>query len=183
MHEAGGAPLGNPPSPGCADIGYSEASEGFELNTASDIKFVHTNLIARDWRRLAKFYIEAFGCKRKPPERNLQGEWLDSATSLKGAHIAGIHLTLPGYGNDGPTLEIFQYGREGRAAIPSINRPGFGHIAFSVKNVSKILERVARLGGGGVGRVVSTQIEGVGEINFVYARDPEGNIIELQKWG
>ena len=41
--------------------------------------------------------------------RDLSGEWLDRATGLKNAHIKGIHLRLPGYGEGGPTLEIFQY--------------------------------------------------------------------------
>jgi catechol 2,3-dioxygenase-like lactoylglutathione lyase family enzyme len=153
------------------------------LNKVFDVKFVHTNLVARDWKRLAEFYIDAFGCKPKPPERNLKGEWLDKATSQMRAHIEGIHLMLPGYGNGGPTLEVFQYTREKKTGTPSVNRPGFGHIAFAVKNVAKTLNRVERYGGGRVGEVVSTKIEGVGHINFVYARDPEGNIIELQKWG
>jgi len=149
---------------------------------AIDIKYVHTNLVAHDWRRLARFYIKVFGCKRKPPERNLRGKWLDKATSLEGAHIHGIHLKLPGCGVDGPTLEIFQYTKMSQRGESAVNRPGFGHIAFSVKNVSRALERVVRHGGGSVGGVVATEIDGVGHINFVYARDPEGNIIELQKW-
>ena len=37
------------------------------------IRYVHTNLIARDWKKLAKFYVKVFGCKLKPPERNLKG--------------------------------------------------------------------------------------------------------------
>jgi hypothetical protein len=33
-----------------------------------------------------------------------------------------------------------------------------------------------------VGEIVTTNIQDAGSITFVYARDPEGNIIELQKW-
>jgi predicted enzyme related to lactoylglutathione lyase len=150
---------------------------------ASDIKFVHTNLVARDWKALAQFYIRALGCKRKPPERNLKGAWLDKATSLRGAHIQAIHLELPGYKAGGPTLEIFQYARDKKGNAAAINKRGFTHVAFAVRNVGKALEKVERHGGGRVGQVVSAEIEGVGPIHFVYARDPEGNIIELQKWG
>jgi predicted enzyme related to lactoylglutathione lyase len=149
---------------------------------ASGVKFVHTNLVARDWKKLAQFYIKAFGCTGKPPERDLNGAWLDQATSLRGAHIWGIHLKLPGYGANGPTLEIFQYAKEKRGSHPAVNRSGFGHIAFAVKNVGRALQKVERCGGGRVGEVVSTEVAGVGHIDFVYARDPEGNIIELQKW-
>jgi len=146
------------------------------------IRFVHTNIVARDWKTLARFYIEVFGCRKKPPERNLGGAWLDKATSLKGAHIRGIHLRLPGYGADGPTLEIFQYSKQRNRKAAVINTPGFTHIAFSVRDVGKVLEKVERCGGRRVGEIVSTEIEGAGPIDFVYARDPEGNIIELQKW-
>jgi len=31
------------------------------------MKYTHTNLVARDWRRLADFYIKVFGCTPVPP--------------------------------------------------------------------------------------------------------------------
>jgi lactoylglutathione lyase len=145
-------------------------------------RYAHTNLVARDWKLLSRFYIKVFGCKVKPPERNLKGQWLDRLTAIAGSHINGIHLSLPGYGPEGPTLEIFQYSREPKSKLPRINQPGFGHIAFSVKNVRQLLSKVERNGGGRVGEMVSAEIDGVGFINVVYARDPEGNIIEIQKW-
>ena len=149
---------------------------------AAGIKYAHTNLVARDWKKLAQFYIRAFGCKRKPPERNLKGEWPDKATSLKGVHIRGMHLSLPGCGATGPTLEIFQYSKEKWNRHRAADGPGFRHIAFAVRDVVKALQKVERCGGGRVGQLVSTEIEGVGHIDFVYVRDPEGNIIELQRW-
>ena len=36
------------------------------------VRYAHTNIVARDWKALALFYIKAFGCKRKLPERNLR---------------------------------------------------------------------------------------------------------------
>ncbi len=151
--------------------------------TTEGVRYVHTNIVAKDWKALARFYVEAFGCRRKPPERNLKGSWLDTATSVKRAHIRGIHIILPGYGDHGPTLEIFQYSKGKKGGAAAINRTGFAHIAFAVKDVAKALARVESLGGGRVGEPVSAEVEGMGPINFVYARDPEGNIIELQKWG
>jgi predicted enzyme related to lactoylglutathione lyase len=147
------------------------------------VKYVHTSIVARDWKALSQFYIRAFGCRRKPPERDLEGPWLESATSLKGAHLRGIHLRLPGCGRDGPTLEIFQYERERSGGFAAANRRGYSHIAFAVTDVARALEKVEILGGGRVGEPVCAEIEGVGHINFAYARDPEGNIIELQRWG
>ncbi len=36
-------------------------------------RYVHTNLIARDWRLLAQFYTGVFGCEFVPPERDYAG--------------------------------------------------------------------------------------------------------------
>jgi len=69
-------------------------------------KYVHTNLIARDWKSLADFYIQVFGCTPVPPERDISGEWIDGMTGISDVRIRGAHLRLPGY-EDGPTLEIF----------------------------------------------------------------------------
>ena len=74
-------------------------------------RYVHTNLIARDWRRLAAFYRDLFGCEPVPPERDYRGPLLDAGTGLADAHLTGVHLRLPGYGEDGPTLEILHYER------------------------------------------------------------------------
>ena len=72
-------------------------------------RFAHANLVAKDWKRPSTFYQKVFGCTPIPPERHLPGEWLDRATGLAGARVSGIHLRLPGFGDDGPTLDIFQY--------------------------------------------------------------------------
>jgi len=145
------------------------------------MRYAHTNLVARDWRRLAGFYIEVFGCVPVPPERDLSGDWLDEATSLHGAHVRGVHLRLPGHGDDGPTLEVFQYDEETEAEAPAPNRPGYGHIAFAVEDVEAVKEAVLSMGGGSVGEVVKVDIPGAGTLEFAYVRDPEGNVIEIQR--
>ncbi|MDI6807559.1 MAG: VOC family protein [Candidatus Eisenbacteria bacterium] len=148
----------------------------------SKVKYVHTNLTGCDWRRLVSFYCDVFGCVSKPPERDLSGDWLDLLTSLEGARVTGVHLRLPGFGDDGPTLEIFSYDQMLEGRIPATNEPGFGHLAFSVCDVDEALRAVLAHGGSAVGEVTTTRVPGVGVLHVVYARDPEGNIIELQNW-
>ncbi len=145
-------------------------------------RFTHVNLIAQDWRRLAKFYEQVFGCVPVPPERDLKGHWLEQGTGVADAHIRGIHLRLPGYGESGPTIEIFEYDPEKARLATAPNRPGWGHIAFSVEDVPAARDAVIAAGGGTVGETISVEIAGVGPITFAYVTDPEGNIIELQRW-
>jgi len=145
-------------------------------------KYVHTDLIAKDWQRLAAFYEHVFGCIPLLPPRDLSGEWLESATGVPQARVRGIHLRLPGHGDSGPTLEIFQYNRQMDAPKPAANRPGFAHIAFAVDDVAAARDAVLAAGGGVVGDIVSVEIPDAGQITFAYVTDPEGNIIELQRW-
>ena len=154
----------------------------FSLMMAIKAKYVHTNLTARDWRKLAAFYQEVFGCTPRPPERDLAGAWLDRLTALSGAHLTGIHLSLPGYGPDGPTLEIFSYDDLLEHPRPVVNECGFGHLAFLVGDVAAALAAVLHAGGGAVGEISTTLVAGVGTLTVVYAKDPEGNILELQNW-
>jgi len=146
------------------------------------IKYAHTNIITDDWKRLAEFYITVFDCKPLYPERDLQGEWLDRATAIKDANLKGIHLQLPGYEESLPTLEIFQYNKNENGLKPLANRKGYGHIAFRVDDVPTILNRVLENGGSRMGELVETEVSNLGKVSFVYARDIDGNIIELQNW-
>jgi hypothetical protein len=59
-------------------------------------RYAHTNLIARDWKRLARFYSEVFGCLPLQPERDYAGDGLDRLVRIDEAHLQGIHLRLPG---------------------------------------------------------------------------------------
>ena len=145
-------------------------------------RYAHTNLIARDCKRLSAFYQEVFGCGPVPPERNLSGERLDRATGLSGAHISGAHLRLPGHGDDGPTLEIFQYGSMSERPPARPNTPGFAHIAFAVDDVPAVARAVIRHGGSAVGELTTREVPDAGSITFQYVVDPEGNIVELQAW-
>lgn len=145
-------------------------------------RFVHVNIVARDWRKLAEFYQQIFGCVIVPPERDLSGQWLEDVTGVLGARIQGAHLRLPGLGDDGPTLEIFQYTPQLEGRQPASNRPGFSHIAFAVDDVEAAQDAVLSAGGKSVGKLVSHINPGIGKLEVVYVTDPEGNIIELQKW-
>lgn len=146
------------------------------------MRYAHANIVSRDWKKLSNFYIAVFECKIVPPIRNQSGEWLSRGTGVPNAQLEGAHLLLPGHGSNGPTLEIFQYTQmeDQEHIVP--NKRGFSHIAFEVDDIAKTLEDVRAHGGTIQGDITSKEIEGAGTISFVYARDPEGNIIELQHW-
>ena len=161
-------------------LGVGRLRHANVLRVISGVRYVHTNLIARDWRALARFYEDVFGCVPVPPERNLSGPEMEAGTGVPGARLRGMHLRLPGVGPDGPTLEIFEYS-ESAAHVPHVvNRPGFAHIAFAVDSVAGAREQVLSRGGAPVGEIVTVAVSSTVQVTWCYVRDPEGNIVELQ---
>ncbi|MBT3388651.1 MAG: hypothetical protein HN417_12015 [Desulfobacula sp.] len=90
-------------------------------------------------------------------------------------------MGLPGY-EDSITLEIFQYEKNEDLPEPCANREGFSHLAFEVDDVRTLFERMLTNGGKSLGEITTHNIERVGNLELVYALDPEGKVIELQSW-
>jgi catechol 2,3-dioxygenase-like lactoylglutathione lyase family enzyme len=148
-------------------------------------RYGHTNVIARDWRRLAWFYEAVFGCTPVPPERDYRGDLAERGTGIPGAAFRGVHLRLPGHGPDGPTLEIYTYeANVDPAAMPAANRVGWGHIAFMVDDVASARSAVLEAGGRILpgAEVVTTRTADGRRVTWCYLADPEDNLIELQSW-
>lgn len=144
------------------------------------MRFGHLNIVARDWRVLAHFYAHVFGCEILAPERNLSGPVMEAGLGVAGAALQGVHLRLPGYGEGGPTLEIYTY--QPLIDMPAnVRRSGFGHIAFQVADIAATRHAVLAAGGHAVGDIVTTHA-GARRVLWCYVTDPEGNGIELQTW-
>jgi len=86
------------------------------------------------------------GATRFPPERDFNGPDLERGTGIPGAELRGLHLRLPGHGDEGPTLEIFNYNFLEEKPPVAVNRPGFGHIAFVVDDVPAARDAVLAAG-------------------------------------
>jgi len=145
-------------------------------------KYAHTNIVAKDWKKIVDFYIKVFDCEPVYPERDHTGEWIEKLTNISKVRLRGIHLRLPGYEN-GPTLEIFEYQPENlRNSKHYISEQGYGHMAFHVDDVEEVFAKLIKHGGRKIGEIVKKEIEGVGILTAVYAEDPEGNCVEIQNW-
>lgn len=146
------------------------------------VKYSHTNLISTDWKKISKFYMDVFGCVPCGPVRKLSGKAVEDGTSVASANIEGIHLLLPGYGEGGPTLEIFQYSDILPQTETLANTKGFTHIAFEVSDLDETCRQVIRAGGWILGKLARQPVDSIGVCTFVYVRDPDRNIIEIQSW-
>jgi len=152
------------------------------MSKDSTIRYAHTSLVAHDWRRMADFYCQVFGCVPVGGERDRKGPELDALTGVKDNSVQGRHLHLPGHGENGPTIEIFQFKKNDSAQPPSMMRVGFSHLAFEVPDVEAKRKEIQAWGGKDYGQLVTLDIPGEGKLMVIYVCDPEGNIIELQEW-
>jgi len=145
------------------------------------MRFKHVNVTARDVVRLSKFYETVFGCKPRGPNEQMSGEIVYKVAGLPpNAELVGAWLSLPGVGDDGPSLEIFQYTEMHERPTPPVNQPGFGHISFEVSDIEETLNAVLAAGGTRQGEI--TTFEGPENTSrFVFVRDPEGNVLELEQ--
>lgn len=146
------------------------------------VRYVHTNIVAHDWRALAGFYESVLGCVPVPPERDYSGATLEAGTGVVGSSLAGVHLRLPGPSPEGPTLEIYSYSLPADGPTPAVNRPGLAHLAFEVDSVEDAHQQVLAAGGHPVGEIVALTTATGATVTMCYVTDPEGNVVELQSW-
>jgi catechol 2,3-dioxygenase-like lactoylglutathione lyase family enzyme len=146
------------------------------------VRFSHANIVARDPDALARFYTDVFECRRVI-RRQWDNDWIGRGMGLPGARLDVIHVALPGLDDAGATIEIFRMQELREAERPVQDRPGLMHLAFTVDDIESSVRRVVEAGGETLGEVVHADVAGTGAVAFVYARDPEGNIVELQQFG
>ena len=142
------------------------------------MKYVHTNIIAKDSENLIHFYKEVFDCQSIDQKRDLKGPHFDALTGIKDVHIVGEHLRLPG-DNQNATLEIFSYENMIGDQNHPVNAYGFSHIAFEVDDVEETLNKCLKYGGSKVGDLVHLDYPDGRHLCAVYARDCEGNIFVI----
>ena len=171
-------------------IGPFWGRSGYDASMAGDARtdpidgarYGHTNLIARDWRRLADWYERLFGCTPVPPERDYSGTRSRARHRRAERGPQGRAPPAPGHGDDGPTLEIYTFASTSGESEAGIDRPGFGHIAFAVADVDSARGRVLDEGGSAIGEVVTLTTADGRRVTWCYVADPEGNAVELQSW-
>ncbi len=108
----------------------------------------------------------------------LSGDKVSRGNGLPDCEIYSIWLKFPAL--EWPFLEIHQHKTTHSRGLPKVNEPGYGHLSFQIENLDNILSTIIRAGGSQIGQTTNF---GTSEKPYLiaYARDPEGNVLELEQ--
>ena len=142
------------------------------------MKLAHINLVARDADALAAFYMNVLKCEPLREPRMLSGEKVSRGNGVANSEIYTIWLKFPAL--DRPFLEIHEHKAIHDRSQPRVNEPGFGHLSFQMGDIRAVLSEIIQAGGSQIGEITDFGTKDKPYL-IAYARDPEGNILELEQ--
>jgi|WetSurMetagenome_2_1015567.scaffolds.fasta_scaffold447624_2 glyoxylase I family protein len=143
-------------------------------------RFRHVAVIVKNMDPMKDFYCGIFGCSVKR-DFTIESSEFQKGIGIPGASARCVHLSIPGSTVE---IELFQFFSppHAKSDLPEINDTGLRHIALVVDDIySAVAEIRAK---GGVVHADPVRFERPEMLNgfrFVYVKDPEGNIIELNQ--
>ncbi|MDH0894103.1 MULTISPECIES: VOC family protein [unclassified Pseudomonas] len=125
--------------------------------------FRNVTIATPDVRRLADFYQATFDAQEVARQ-----DWVPAQVSGE-----AVVLRTPGYGGDGPTLTLIPARRAADPA-PQASDDGYAHLCFETTDMRGVVGRLLAAGG-----TVSSVFEASERAPVLYARDPDGNAVEM----
>lgn len=135
----------------------------------------HTGITVSDLDRSVRFYRDVLGYEVSVPVQ-VSGPLFEKVTGVPGCVIDVAFARGAGH-----TLELLCY-RRPAGLRPSTLRacdPGFWHLCLKVRDIERVVQAI-RAGGFEPLSDIQTAAEGpVAGLRVVYARDPDGVVLEL----
>lgn len=138
--------------------------------------FQQVKFTVEDPLLLASFYEIALDCRTVLALTDLD-QTAAAAVGVPGFIPSITVLSLPWPEKPGPTLELISFSGGLPEAWPF--RPGQGQIAFLVEDVANSVEAVLVGGGSMFGEIRQWKAPSGNQVELVFMRDPEGNVVDL----
>jgi glyoxylase I family protein len=144
-------------------------------------RFRHVAVVANDLSKLVDFYTQILGFEVKR-RYEIKSADFQNGVGVPGAEAMGVHMTIP---NSNVELEMFQF----TAPLMNVsgppqpaNQPGYRHMALIVDNLQDAYSELKSNGITFLSEpIIFKEPKEVAGFQFVYFRDPEGNIVELNQ--
>ena len=132
----------------------------------------HAGLTVSDFEAAVRWYHDTFGFLLVSEDvlEPASTKALFPLYGVEGARVRMGFLRAPG----GSVLELFEFSPKAEKRAAVWNAPGFTHIAMNVSGVARWYERLSAEGADFV-----TPPQRTGSVDWVFMRDPDGNLVEL----
>jgi glyoxylase I family protein len=142
-------------------------------------KFRHVAIVVQDLDRMVNFYTQTLGFLVKR-QFAIGNEDFRKGIGLSDADAIVTHLMIP---NSDVEIELLQFKETKNLVSPSpANTQGYRHFAVVVDDLKESWRELKEKGISFLSKPITVQEpEEVAGFQFVYFRDPEGNIIELNE--
>ncbi|MFH0965762.1 MAG: VOC family protein [Planctomycetota bacterium] len=133
----------------------------------------HAGIVVRDMERMRAFYRDFLGLTEAIDFRE-RGDFIDTVQGLRGVDVRMVKLKLA----DGAMIELLE--DSGHPVSDTSHRrlcdAGLTHLAFTVADVEEVYRRFQSAGLETLSLPVASPD---GKARLFFARDPEGNLMEL----
>ncbi len=133
----------------------------------------HTGIVVRNLDNSVKFY-RALGFVED--NRDIEeGVFIDTVVGLQNTKLGWVKLKAP----DGYLLELLQYyshPEQKTITQQKSNQLGCSHLAFSVKGINTVCEKIEKIGGSMVNTPALTDDK---KVKVAYCHDNKGNLMEI----
>jgi glyoxylase I family protein len=140
----------------------------------------HIAIVVNDLELIVNFYTQFLDFKIKR-RYLINGEEFRKGIGIPNASAKGAHLSIP---SSEVELELLEFSGKTKEKsdflLPDVH--GFRHIAFAVNDLDAYYNQLKSKGAQFISEPVTLKTpKELAGIQFVYLRDPEGNIIELSQ--
>lgn len=145
------------------------------LGAVSVLSTGHTGITVSDLDRSVRFYRDVLGYEVSAPVR-VSGPMFEKVTGVPGCVIDIAFARGAGH-----TLELLCY-REPAGRRPSTLRacdPGFWHLCLKVQDIERVVRAIRAGGFEALSDIQTAPDAPVAGLRVVYARDPDGVVLEL----
>lgn len=129
----------------------------------------HVGLVVKDMKKMVRFYQAFLGFKVMEDFVE-SGPYIEKLLGFPQAKVWMIKMVA----KEGGMIELLRFGSKNRLLPRALNRPGFTHLALTVRNLKECLRR-----GRGLKGISAPLVAPNGKALVAFCRDPEGNFLEL----
>ena len=145
------------------------------MSTVTVLSTGHTGITVSNLERSIRFYRDVLGFEVSPPVQ-VGGPFFEKVTGVPGCVIDVAFARGAGH-----VVELLCYRAPADRKTSTLRAcdPGFWHLCFKVRDIERVVQAIRTAGYEAVSEIQTAEDPPVTGLRVVYARDPDGVVLEL----